>query len=93
MKLVLLLSLFSTISISSYSQAELTKNVPPISMLPKDGEVKQIYELPVSTDYRIYNSTGQLVLESTGQFIEYTKFKKGVYFVRFEGKSESFKKD
>lgn len=60
-------------------------------MLPKVGEnPKKIYELEDSTSYSVFDSNGVIVSSGNGEFIDCTKFKKGVYFIRFEGKTEKF---
>jgi hypothetical protein len=90
MKLVTILTLM--ISLSSYCQTEPSKNLPPIKMLPKTGEVKQIYELPKKADYKVYNSQGKLVTAGNAQFVDYTDYKKGVYFILVGDKKERFEK-
>jgi hypothetical protein len=92
MKIIVLCVLATSISLSGYSQKESSDILPPLKMLPKAGEVKHIYELPSSFDYIIFDSNGKALLSGNGQFIDYTCYEKGTYFVRFDGKSESFEK-
>jgi hypothetical protein len=93
MKLIALSFFAFSLSFSSFGQSEeLSKELPPIKMLPKKGEVKQIYELPSKTDYKVYNSDGKFLTEGNAQFIDYTTYQEGTYFVHFNGKSESFEK-
>ena len=61
-----------------------------MKMLPKYGEVKQIYELPEKTDYKIFDSKGKLVSSGNAEFIDCTDYKKGIYFVNFEDRKEKF---
>lgn len=62
-------------------------------MLPKDsGEVKEIYDLPYESIYEIYSVKGELVQDSIGEFIDMTRFNKGVYFIKFEGKTFKYEK-
>ena len=86
------LLIFLALSFNAFSQNEPSKNLPPIKMLPKVGEVKLIYELPAKTDYKIYNSAGRLIQEGNAQFIEYTNYKKDTYFITFDDKTEKFTK-
>jgi hypothetical protein len=76
----------------TFSQNEQSKNLPPLEMLPKEGNVKQIYELPTKTEYKIYTIEGELLHEGNAQFIDYTDYKEGTYFVIFDGKKEYFEK-
>ena len=93
MKIFILCLIAFTISLSSFGQAKkISKELPPREMLPKHGEVKQIYELPSKTNYEVFNSKGELVAKENGQFIDYTKYDLGTYFVRFDGVTESFTK-
>lgn len=92
MKIILLTIVAFSIGISAFSQNEPSKNLPPMRLLPKVGQVKSIYELPNSTEYKVYNQKGELISEGKGQFIDYTEYTIGTYFVRFEGKSETFEK-
>lgn len=72
----------------------MSKKMPPMSMLPKKpGEVKQIYELPKVCEYKVYDQQGALIEHKTAEFIDYTEYKKGTYFVLFENKKESFTKE
>ena len=75
-------------------KSEMSKKMPPTSMLPKDpGEVKLIYELPKVCEYKIFNEKGELVEHKTAEFVDYTNYKKGSYFIKFENKSETFSRD
>lgn len=79
---------------TSQINAPMSEKMPPMSMLPtKPGEVKQIYELPKVCEYKIYNQKGKLIEHKTAEFIDYTKYKKGTYFVKYENKTETFKRD
>jgi len=98
MKKLILLAFCSTISLTVLGQQEEdknkpSKNMPPVNMLPKSGEVKQIYELPSKCSYEIFNSKGEFVTKGNAQFIDYTEYKKGVYFIRYENKTERFEKE
>ena len=79
---------------TSQKEATLTKRMPPLNMLPKNpGEVKQIYELPKVCDYKVFDENGTLIEQKRGEFIDYTSYKKGTYFVKFENKTEAFKQN
>lgn len=93
MKTIAVIALALSFSVSGYSQDEPSKNMPPISMLPKKGKKKMIYELSTVSDYKVYNSKGKLVTEGNGQFIDCDKYKKGDYFVIYGDKKETFHVD
>lgn len=93
MKLIALLIISSTFSLAAYSQNEPSKKMPPMKMLPKEGQKKQIYELPAKSEYKIYGVTGELITEGNAEFIDVTEFDKGTYFIEFGGKKESFTKE
>ena len=93
MKLLATIILSSIISLSGYSQSEPNKKLPPMKMLPKAGEVKQIYELTEKAEYNIFDSKGKLITTGNAQFIDYSEYKKGTYFIQIVGgKKESFEK-
>ena len=64
------------------------QKLPPLEMLPKEGEVKTIYELEEKADYEVFNQKGDLVTSGNGEFIDMTDFEVGVYFVKYNGKTE-----
>ena len=73
------------------NQTELSKKMPPMSMLKgTPGEVKHIYELPNPMDYKIYNLSGNLIQYGNAEFIDYTHYRKGVYFISYGDKKETF---
>lgn len=76
-----------------YSQEEPSKKLPAMKMLPKEGEVKQIFELSDLSEYELFDGFGNFISRGEGQFIDYTNFKKGTYFVRYNGKTEKFEKE
>lgn len=79
---------------TSNGKPAMSKKMPPMSMLPKKpGEVKQIYELPKVYDYKVYDQKGKLIEHKTGEFIDYTNYKKGDYFVLYENRKETFTKE
>lgn len=90
MRLVATIILSSIISVSAFGQTEPSKKLPPLKMLPKDGEVKSIYELPEKTDYKIFDAKGKMVSSGNAEFIDYTDYKKGIYFVNFGDRKETF---
>ncbi len=79
---------------TSQKKSEMSKKMPPMSMLPKNpGEVKMIFELPKVCDYKVFDEKGTLIDQKKGEFIDYTSYKKGTYFVKYENKTETFKHD
>jgi hypothetical protein len=62
-------------------------------MLPTSGEVKLIYELPKVHEYKIYNQKGDLIAQKTGQFVDYTNYEKGTYFIAYADKKEHFTRE
>ena len=93
MKFIVLTVAALSFGIAGFSQNQANKKLPSTEMLPKEGEVKHIYELPAATNYKIYDQKGELVKEGKGQFIDYTDYKKGTYFILFDGKKHSFIKE
>lgn len=89
MKTVFLISFAALMSFTSYSQTEPSKNIPPMKILPKNGEVKSFYELPSETEYKIFNQKGELIESGKGKWIEATDYVLGSYFIKYEGKTES----
>ena len=90
MKLLATVILSSIISVSAFGQAEPSKKLPPMKMLPKDGEVKTMYELPEKMDYKIFDVKGKLVTSGNALFIDYTDYEKGIYFIIYGDKKEMF---
>ncbi len=74
-------------------QDEPSKKMPPIKMLMgKPGEVKYIYELPDSSKYSIYDQLGKLVESGHAEFINYTDYKPGTYFIQYDGITRQFER-
>ena len=71
---------------------EVSQKLPPLHMLPKDGESKFIYEFDHEGIYQVYNAKGDLLLDSIGEFIDMTQLEKGMYFIKFEGETFSCNK-
>ena len=69
MKKVAVLILLIGLGINSFGQEEPSKKMPPMSMLPKNGEMKRMYELPDSTDYKIFNQKGDLIESGHAEFV------------------------
>lgn len=91
MKKMILILIGLTVTMTTNAQEEeMSKKMPPMSMLPKDGEMKRMYELPDSSDYKIYNQKGKLVESGQAEFIDITDYKKGTYFIVYDGKKEMF---
>jgi len=61
-------------------------------MLPKTGQVKHIYELPKKQEYKVFDNKGKLITTGNAQFIDYTEYKKGIYFIHFNKNKEKFEK-
>ena len=78
------------VSLSGYSQEkkEMSKELPPIHMLPKVGEGKKvIHELPKVTDFKVYDINGMLKAEGSGKWVDVTEYPVGDYFIKYEGKT------
>ncbi len=86
--------LCTVISVAGYSQEkkELSKKLPPIKMLPKIGEKKEIYELPQKFEYKIFDTMGRLVAEGDAEFIDITNYKTGTYFIHYNKKTVKIEK-
>jgi len=50
---------------------------------------KKIYELPAIYDYKVFDAKGKLISEGKGQFIDYTKYKFGKYFINYNGQTKT----
>lgn len=93
-KSILLVLVLLSFSCVSFGQEETSKKLPPLKMLPaKPGEVKQIYELPDSTNYSVYNQKGKLVDSGNAEFVDFTKYKSGTYFIKYDGVSRKIEKE
>jgi hypothetical protein len=88
MKTVFLISFAVLTGFTAFSQTDTSKNIPPMKMLPKNGEVKSFYELPSETKYQIFNQNGDLIESGEGKWIETTDYVLGTYFIKHEGKTE-----
>ncbi|MFK7757666.1 MAG: hypothetical protein AB8B53_12120 [Flavobacteriales bacterium] len=88
--IIFILLVFS--SVSAVHAQDDSQKLPPFHMLPKDGEVKNIYELPYECIYQLFNSKGDLIQDSIAEFIDMTPLEKGTYFIKFEGKSIKYDK-
>lgn len=91
MKLILLL-FTSLIFIISFGQNEPSQNMPPVEMLQGNEELKNIYELPFQTDFKIYDRKGALIDSGNAQFIDYTNYKAGTYFIKYDNQTKTFEK-
>lgn len=77
----------------AFGQEEKEKQkLPPMEMLPKNGEVKTMYELPEKADYTVFNQSGGKVFSGNGEFIDFTDLKNGVYFIKYNGVTEKYEK-
>tara|TARA_B100000809_G_scaffold257113_1_gene298135 strand:- start:1266 stop:1556 length:291 start_codon:yes stop_codon:yes gene_type:complete len=95
MKTALLLLLAGmTINLSSYCQEEPSKNLPPIKMLKKGkiGEAQNFYELHEVVDYKVYDNKGKLISEGTSQWIDYTDYEIGVYWIKYNDQTKRLEK-
>lgn len=93
MKIISVLFLMLACVFTTPAQTDSTQKLPPFHMLPKEGKSKSIYELPGKTDYKIFNSKGKLVEEGNAEFIDITTYKKGTYFIHYDGKKTIFSRD
>lgn len=60
------------------------KKLPPISMLPKEGEApKRIYQFPHETNYRLLNASGKELATGETEFLDMTDYKDGVYYMEY----------
>lgn len=76
---------------STRKENTMSKKMPPLSMLPKNpGEMKMIYELPKECEYQIFDEMGNFLSKGKAEFIDYTDYKKGKYFIKFENQTETF---
>ena len=92
---IIALLLMGALSLPAYSQEKetLSKSLPSLKMLPKSGEKKKIYELPKKQVYKIYDNMGELKSEGNAQFIDITNYKKGNYFIQYNGRTLKIEKN
>ena len=90
MKIVTLILGCIALSTVGFGQEELSKKIPPMALLPTNGEAKTFYELPDSADYKIFDVKGKLVQSGHAEFIDITDFEEGTYFINYGGKNYSF---
>ena len=64
--------------------------MPPMSMLPKNGETKEMYQLPNYCKYEVVDNKGNFVTKGEGEWIDVTKYEKGVYFIRFNNETVQY---
>lgn len=75
---------------NSFAQTEEQQKMPPMEMLPKNGKSKVIYQLPKECAYQVFDSKGKLYDEGKGEWIDMGKYKKGVYFIKYEGGTDTY---
>lgn len=90
LKTLILFFISLTIGLSSFGQNEPDQTLPPLEMLPTDGEIKYIHSLPYESSYQIYDVKGMSYDSGYGQFIDYTEYEPGEYFVHYDGGIENF---
>ncbi|MFT6243403.1 MAG: hypothetical protein ACJA0U_001503 [Salibacteraceae bacterium] len=79
-------------SVLSFGQKDTSQKIPPLVMLPAKGEVKTFFELSSKSNYKIYDQNGSFIDSGYAQFIDYTDYKAGKYFVRYDGNIGKFEK-
>ncbi len=84
---IILICLLVSSSTFLYAQNEPSKKLPPMKMLPKEGEVKKIYELYDEVDYTIFDRSGATYQTGKAEFIDFTDFPDGVYYIRYKDKN------
>lgn len=93
MKVKMLMFILSKLIIfTCLGQNQTSHKLPPMKMLPKNGDTAEIYELPYEANFKVYNRLGELIDSNYGQFIDYTDFEDGVYFIKFNDKTITFEK-
>ncbi len=93
MKTIFLLSLAFGLSFSSFSQNQSCEELPPIEILSQKGKIVEVYKLPAEIYFKVYNQRGKLKLEGKGKWIDFTKFKKGTYFIKYDDQIISYLKE
>jgi hypothetical protein len=74
----------------SLGQEKMNKTEKSLNFV--EQEEKNLYELSVEADYKVFNSEGKLILEDHGNTIDFTEYEIGTYYVRYDGRVEQFKK-
>jgi len=89
----MLLAVVILFSLSSFGQNKSNENLLYSETLKEKSNTKYIYELPKKLDYKVFNPKGKLVLDGKGKFINFTKYKDGVYYIKYEGQVIKFLKN
>jgi hypothetical protein len=66
--------------------------LPPMSMLEGGPSIKQILELNHPAHYSIHNVNGQFVDSGFAEFVDYTDYEPGIYFLRYDTINQQFEK-
>ncbi len=83
-KLLVILILAPLIGLAQQDHSKM----PPASMLQgAPGDVKNIYELSESSEFKIFNFQGEEVDSGSGEFVDLTDLEPGRYFVRTDNES------
>ena len=79
---------------TTLAQNKPAKKLPPIKMLKKGklGEAMHIYELPNKSEYQVFDDFGNFLKKGNAQFIDFTEYKKGIYFIKFGDKTEKYER-
>ncbi|MCH2234780.1 MAG: winged helix-turn-helix domain-containing protein [Crocinitomicaceae bacterium] len=89
--LLLLPTVFFGQNDSTGVDEEVPQKLPPMRMLSGEGEAQNFFELEYEADYQVFDQMGALVEEGHGEFIDYTDYEGGTYFVSYDDKTQFFK--
>lgn len=64
-----------------------------MSLLQGGSSVKQILELNYPAHYNIYSVNGQLLDSGFAEFVDYTDYEPGIYFLRYDTINQQFEKE
>jgi len=88
-KIALISLILLSVNHLASAQTEEQKKMPPIEMLPKKGESKKIYHLPNKCKYTVFDFKGKLYDKGEAEWIDMGKYKKGNYFIKYNGETVS----
>ena len=88
-RIVLTFLILLSVNHLASAQTDEQKKMPPIEMLPKNGGSKKIYQLPNKCKYTVFDSKGKLYDKGEAEWIDMGKYKKGNYFIKYNGETVS----
>lgn len=86
----ILFSCLSATAQTSEKTEKVDKSMPPISMLPKKGEHKQIIQLNHTGAFEYFDNKGNFLGKGEGEWLDVTEVESPTIFVKQNGKTERY---